>query len=585
MIAALLSGGKGADFWDRPEGDWGRPQARLAAELDRRRHANSCYRLGSTALRAGDLELAQNWLRRAVDERHPGAAFRLAVALWRSGRDSVCEAVAVLVSAARWGHADARDLLHHAGWDLADIGLGRHQDIAVPQDSEFTADIEALLGAARHSGESILSVRIPQPRNTGAAGRTAAAVVGEAKAVPAVTAGPSGEPDGRGQGARSERAAVAPGRSVRWAVGPLRHASLTHLAQQVPVGGRPSLRWQSAQRVLELLQTIAQAGRPVGERHLAQTNSLSRLVVQRLLVWLGQQQMVQTTPDGGWVTGPALRMLAAPGRQQGAVIRQVLATLRDAVGAAVYIGSYRGGEVKIMHWADGPSTPAVRAVAPFEEAAHATALGKSLLAQLNFEQRMDHLARYQPVMLTQRTITDRAALFDNLDGHGPQAAQFDLLEYSPSEVCFAVPLQTGDDIGCVALSLPAVQRHRLLQAAKILSSRSAGLLLSLLLAATPPTLETGRTDALLSPRSRAGRRGHTDLATRDTPGPDTLRGQTSPPEDELTVLGVMDEGEERDAKVIPFPLRTVDPPPVHSPDVLYSTSLDLWPHAAAGGRP
>ncbi|MFD7626360.1 hypothetical protein ACFV7Q_09975 [Streptomyces sp. NPDC059851] len=61
--------------------------------------------------------------------------------------------------------------------------------------------------------------------------------------------------------------------------------SLTRLAQQVPSRGRPSQRGgQAAQRELELLQVIAGAGRPAGERQLAQAKSLSRLVVQRLLV-------------------------------------------------------------------------------------------------------------------------------------------------------------------------------------------------------------------------------------------------------------------------------------------------------------
>ncbi|WP_329316262.1 hypothetical protein OG723_40380 [Streptomyces sp. NBC_01278] len=58
----------------------------------------------------------------------------------------------------------------------------------------------------------------------------------------------------------------------------------------------------------------------------------------------------------------------------------------------------------------------------------------------------------------------------------------------------------------------------------------------------------------------------------------------------MTAYGLIDpfetqEDEEHDAKVIPFPLRTFDPPLVHSPDVLYSTPLDLHVPAAAGSRP
>ncbi|MFD0127354.1 hypothetical protein [Streptomyces virginiae] len=103
--------------------------------------------------------------------------------------------------------------------------------------------------------------------------------------------------------------------------------------------------------------------------------------------------------------------------------------------------------------------------------------------------------------LTQRTITDGAALFHNLDHPGPLAAQFDILEYSDGEVCVAVPLAIDGEIGCVALSQPVTQRHRLMQAAKILSSRSAGLLLS---PCSPPARRTWRRAGRTHPRS-AGR--------------------------------------------------------------------------------
>ncbi|MFB6513202.1 hypothetical protein ACFCW4_07165 [Streptomyces virginiae] len=118
--------------------------------------------------------------------------------------------------------------------------------------------------------------------------------------------------------------------------------------------------------------------------------------------------------------------------------------------------------------------------------------------------------------LTQRTITDGAALFHNLDHPGPLAAQFDILEYSDGEVCVAVPLAIDGEIGCVALSLPVTQRHRLIQAAKILSSRSAGLLLSPLLAASPPDLEKGRQDAPANRRPGTAAAGHQQAARAQT---------------------------------------------------------------------
>lgn len=544
-FAVLLSGLKGADFWDRPEGDWGARRAWRGEELERRLHANSCYRLGTKALRIGKLGPAGNWLRRACEDSHPGAAFRLAVALWRQwGPDSAPQAVTAVVHAARWGHQDARTLLRQAGWDLADIGLADHEDTLLDQDAEFVADVRILLANFRKRG---MSTGIPQPgatvplprRPSPAAAGTAVLPSGPASRYPKP---PSGPP---------------------WSPAPLRHPSLTHLAQQTPPASRPIRRWQSAQRVLELLQIIASAGRAVGERHLAWATSLPRPVIQRLLVWLCQQHLTLRTPDGGYTPGPALRLIAAsePGRPA-KVIDQVLAGLRDAVGAAVYISTYSQGEVSLVQFSEGPAAPGVKQRVAFTEAAHATAVGKSLLSQLDFDQRMDHLSRHQPIALTQRTITDGPALFHNLDHPGPLAAQFDILEYADGEVCVAVPLAIDGEIGCVALSLPVAQRHRLLQAAKILSSRSAGLLLSLLLAASPPDLEKGRQDAPANRRPGTAAAGNQQAARART-------------RSRICGEGTHDVEEDRQAQVIPFPTRTVELPPVEPADVLCTTNLDL----------
>ncbi|MEW2373409.1 IclR family transcriptional regulator C-terminal domain-containing protein [Streptomyces sp. NPDC006656] len=561
-FAALLSGLKGADFWDRPKGNWGPPRAWRGEELDRRLHANSCYRLGSKALRAGELNRARNWLKRACQDRHPGAAFRLAVTLWRqSGPDAAPQAVTTVVSAARWGHGDARTLLRQAGWDLADIGLATPEEAALDQDAEFAADVATLLTAFRKRGT--YTHPIPQPRRTGTVARTLPADSARAPLPP-----------------QPALPAMAREHAPAWSAAPLRHASLTHLAQQVPPVSRPLRRWQSAQRVLEVLQIIAGAGHPVDERHLAWATSLPHQVMKRLLLWLCQQKLALRTPDGGFVPGSALLLTVPESGQPGTVIDQLLAGLRDAVGAAVYISTYSDGEVSILRWSDGPATPGVEQRVAFTEAAHATAVGKSLLSQLDFNRRMDHLSRHRPIALTRRTITNGTALFRNLDHHGPYAAQFDILEYSDREVCVAVPLIIDGEVGCVALSLPVAQRHRLLQAAKILSSRSAGLLLSLLLAAGPPGLETGRLDA------SAPRRDERIVPTR--PAHDRIRYNIGAQAADTSPTGTRAEGpaeEEHDALIIPFPSRTVELPPVEPPDVLTSTNLDVgFRKAAAGSR-
>ncbi|MFG3285313.1 IclR family transcriptional regulator C-terminal domain-containing protein [Streptomyces sp. NPDC048111] len=268
------------------------------------------------------------------------------------------------------------------------------------------------------------------------------------------------------------------------------------MVQQMPREIRPARRWQSVLRVLDVLDVLGSADGSVSAEKIARTTSLPHRVLQRLLLWLCEQGMAQMLTDGAYAAGPVLLVLRRQQPQQSTrALQQALGALRDAVGAAVYVSSYTDGEVTISQCADGPATPKVNEWVDFRASAHASAVGKSLLAQLDFEGRMDHLSRRRAVRLTSRTMTDPKVLFHALDAYGPQAAQFDLLEYSTRELCVAVPLGFAGHVGCVALSLPVGQSQRLTAAAHILSSRSTALLLSLLLAAGPSDTLPRRAEA------------------------------------------------------------------------------------------
>ncbi|MFE4873455.1 IclR family transcriptional regulator C-terminal domain-containing protein [Streptomyces sp. NPDC056682] len=441
------------------------------------------------------MEPAENWLRRAYVQQHPGAAYRLAVVLLRSGeltdRPDVGsrKLLAAVADAARWGHSDAQLLLTEPGPCPIESTTQQVPDTSALEDPEFTPEVRAALAITR----------APSP-TTGAvpgssAPRSESAVV---PAAPSEAALPPAVP------------VFVPGLSALWSPAPLRPAPLRSMAQQIPHDPHAPDQWESALRVLDVLDTISSAGRPISTESISQATSLPHPVLAQLLVWLCEQGLTCALDDGGYIPGPVLRMMSQPGGLRPEhVLQQALSGLRDAAGAAVYVSSYTDGEVTISQYADGPATPKVHEWVDFRAAAHASAVGKSLLAQLDFDSRMDHLSRRQPVRLTPRTITDHHALFRALDGHGPQAAQFDLLEYSTHEVCVAVPLAIAGQAGCVALSLPAAQQHRLIDAARTLTNRSAGLLLSLLLASSSPANDT--------------------MERRGTALPDAIRAHPAPP--------------------------------------------------------
>ncbi|MEV7288086.1 IclR family transcriptional regulator C-terminal domain-containing protein [Streptomyces sp. NPDC093252] len=244
----------------------------------------------------------------------------------------------------------------------------------------------------------------------------------------------------------------------------------------------PTAPYHSAQDALRVLETVARHSTGVTDTELARATRLTPPRLTALLRMLRREGYVEQTADGTHVTGEALTRLGGSHRPEQALraqLQRTLDRLRDSVGAAVYLSRYIDGEVRITQYAAGPGTPVVHEWVDFRRSAHATALGKSLLGQLDHNGRRDHLSRHRAVRLTSRTITSDALLLSRLAAQPPTVPVLDLQEYAIGTVCAAVPLTAGSSAGCLALSLPVEHAHRLRQAADTLNRNAAPVLLSL----------------------------------------------------------------------------------------------------------
>ncbi|MBT1097398.1 IclR family transcriptional regulator [Streptomyces sp. Tu102] len=240
--------------------------------------------------------------------------------------------------------------------------------------------------------------------------------------------------------------------------------------------------YHSVQDALRVLETVARHSTGVTEAELARHTGIGPERLTGLLRMLRREGYVEQIADGAYVTGDALtRLGSAQGREQALRdnLQHTLDRLRDSVGAAVYISRYIDGEVKIDQFAAGPATPVVNEWVDFRFSAHATAIGKSLLGQLDHNGRRDHLSRHKMARLTSRTITNDRVLLSRLESQPPTVPHLDLQEYAVGTVCAAVPITAGSSVGCLALSLPVEHAHRLRQAADALNRSAAPVLLSL----------------------------------------------------------------------------------------------------------
>ncbi|MEC3994375.1 IclR family transcriptional regulator C-terminal domain-containing protein [Actinacidiphila sp. DG2A-62] len=219
----------------------------------------------------------------------------------------------------------------------------------------------------------------------------------------------------------------------------------------------------------------------VTAEQLAREIGVPMAYLEQLLGMLRHERYLGFLPGGGYVVGESLVLLGAADRDAALAekLKAVLAELRDEVGAAVYFSRYDDGEVKIIDFADGPNAPKVNEWVDFRSSAHASAVGKCLLAQLDHNGRLEHLSRHRPARLTSRTEVDDRVLLTKLERQPATVPTLDLQEYAVGTVCAAIPVTIGKTVACLALSMPYAQAHRLRPAADTLHERAAPVLLSM----------------------------------------------------------------------------------------------------------
>jgi DNA-binding IclR family transcriptional regulator len=213
----------------------------------------------------------------------------------------------------------------------------------------------------------------------------------------------------------------------------------------------------SVQRAFRLLEAVGAHECGALAKQLARETSLPLATTYHLLRTLAHDGYIQKLPDGGFVVGDKLHTVCAGSRAQALLsrIRPTLAALRDELSAAAYLTFYEEGEIRVAEIINGPRAPRVDLWVGFEDAGHATALGKCVLRELDDESRNEYLSRHSLADLTPRTITHRAELLRRLDSSPVAPAVTDVEEYALGTVCLAVPVYSGDTLGSLGVSLPA----------------------------------------------------------------------------------------------------------------------------------
>ncbi|MEU9895276.1 IclR family transcriptional regulator [Streptomyces phaeochromogenes] len=219
----------------------------------------------------------------------------------------------------------------------------------------------------------------------------------------------------------------------------------------------------SVQRAFRLLEAVSAHQNGAPAKQLARETGLPLATAYHLLRTLVHDGYLRKLDDGGFVLGDKLQMMQSTGRGQALLsrVRPTLAALRDELTTAAYLTFYEEGEIRVAEIVDGPRAPRVDLWVGFEDAGHATALGKAVLKELDEENRKDYLSRHHLADLTPRTITSRPELLRRLDTSPVAPAVTDLEEYALGTVCVAVPVYSGDILGSLGVSMPVDRLSRL----------------------------------------------------------------------------------------------------------------------------
>lgn len=214
----------------------------------------------------------------------------------------------------------------------------------------------------------------------------------------------------------------------------------------------------SVQRALTLIDIVANASRPIPVKVIAATMELTPGTAYNLVRTLVHEGYLQAEPDGV-VLGARFPGFAEARSGRGifvARVREALNRVTDMTGVTAYLSRFADGEMHLVDIVDARRSPRVELWVGLQDSAHATALGKRILADLPTEERLDYLSRHPLGELTPNTISDRQVLLSQLErGSGWSV---DREEYAIGHTCIAVPVSAPGLTAALAVSVPVGRR-------------------------------------------------------------------------------------------------------------------------------
>jgi DNA-binding IclR family transcriptional regulator len=211
----------------------------------------------------------------------------------------------------------------------------------------------------------------------------------------------------------------------------------------------PSDLIRSVSRALRVLEAVGQTARGLTVKQIARRCELTTATTYHLIRTLAYEGYVARRDDGTYTVGlevaDRFRELVSAFRAP-ATVMQVLQRTAAESGYSHYLGGFVGGQVAITATAEGYRSPHTEDLIPgFDEGAHATALGKALLATLSSEARARYLRDQGMRTYTGLTLTELDALEADLSSGHRRGMQVELSQFRDGMGCAAIVVHADRD--------------------------------------------------------------------------------------------------------------------------------------------
>ncbi|ROT33937.1 IclR family transcriptional regulator [Micromonospora sp. HM5-17] len=226
----------------------------------------------------------------------------------------------------------------------------------------------------------------------------------------------------------------------------------------------PSDLIRSVSRALRVLEAVGRAPKGLTVKQIARRCELTVATTYHLVRTLAYEGYVIRREDGTYIVGLEVadryRELVTAFRGPPS-IGETLRRAASETGYSHYLGRFVGGQVAVTAVAEGPRSPYLEDLVPgFDEGAHATALGKALLATLTPEQRFRYLREYGMRPFTPQTLVAADAFEADLAAGERRGMQLELGQFRQGVACAAVLVTPDKDMErrtVLACALPAAE--------------------------------------------------------------------------------------------------------------------------------